>query len=129
MQAEYQLTPGDVYLQKTATTFDVSLWGYFLPLRVGATVVIATPDGHRDPAYLAQTIRERAVTVTDFVPSMLAVFAGAVQADDVASLRHVLVIGEALAAATIAELRRVVTARFTTCTARPRRRCRSPSPT
>ena len=27
-----------LYLQKTATTFDVSLWGFFLPLAVGGAV-------------------------------------------------------------------------------------------
>src|SRR5690606_4517451 len=75
MLAEYPLGPGDVYLQKTATTFDVSLWGYFMPLRTGAKLVVATHDGHRDPAYIAETIAAQSVTVTDFVPSMLTVFA------------------------------------------------------
>ncbi|NMM92293.1 non-ribosomal peptide synthetase, partial [Rhodococcus sp. SRB_17] len=103
MQAEYVLDSSDVYLQKTATTFDVSLWGFFLPLRAGAQLVVATPDGHRDPAYVASTIRERGVTVTDFVPSMLTVFAGAVERGDLVSLRNVFVIGEALPAETIAD--------------------------
>ncbi|MBH0123288.1 AMP-binding protein, partial [Rhodococcus sp. CX] len=31
MQGQYRFTEADVYLQKTATTFDVSLWGFFLP--------------------------------------------------------------------------------------------------
>ncbi|MEE2034599.1 non-ribosomal peptide synthetase, partial [Rhodococcus chondri] len=100
MQGEYRFTESDVYLQKTATTFDVSLWGFFLPLRVGATLVVATPDGHRDPHYLAERLRSAGVTVTDFVPSMLSVFVSAVTADDVAGLRDVFVIGEALPAAT-----------------------------
>ncbi|MGW4283509.1 non-ribosomal peptide synthase/polyketide synthase, partial [Nocardia sp. NPDC004750] len=105
MQSRYGLTAEDVYLQKTATTFDVSLWGYFLPLRVGATLVLAAPDGHRDPAYLTGVITERQVTVTDFVPSMLSVFAGHVAAAGrgaaLASLRTVFVIGEALPAGTV----------------------------
>ncbi|MGK8467312.1 AMP-binding protein [Nocardia cyriacigeorgica] len=53
----------------------MSLWGYFMPLRAGARLVVATPDGHRDPAYVAETIAAQQVTVTDFVPSMLTVFA------------------------------------------------------
>nr|WP_309138616.1 non-ribosomal peptide synthetase [Nocardia cyriacigeorgica] len=105
MQAEYRLAGDDVYLQKTATTFDVSLWGYFLPLRVGATVVLATPDGHRDPGYLAEVIGGYGVTVTDFVPSMLSVFAGHVgtagPTGALRSLRTVFVIGEALPAETV----------------------------
>ncbi|WP_288049514.1 AMP-binding protein, partial [Nocardia sp.] len=43
MLDEYRLRADDVYLQKTATTFDVSLWGYFLPLMVGAKLVVAAP--------------------------------------------------------------------------------------
>ncbi|WP_157120806.1 non-ribosomal peptide synthetase, partial [Nocardia fusca] len=41
MLSEYPLDADDVYLQKTATTFDVSLWGYFLPLAAGAHLVVA----------------------------------------------------------------------------------------
>ncbi|WP_157129568.1 condensation domain-containing protein, partial [Nocardia amamiensis] len=74
MLGEYPMGPGQVYLQKTATTFDVSLWGYFMPLRVGAKLVVADHDGHRDPAYLAAMIAEHGVTVTDFVPTMLSEF-------------------------------------------------------
>ncbi|MCK0438396.1 non-ribosomal peptide synthase/polyketide synthase [Gordonia alkaliphila] len=84
-------------LLKTPVTFDASVWELFAPLMVGATMVVARPDGHRDPAYLAQVIEAAAVTVVQFVPSMLAVFA-----DDHAlgeylgSLRTVLSGGEAL---------------------------------
>ncbi|WP_456239116.1 amino acid adenylation domain-containing protein, partial [Rhodococcus chondri] len=100
MQGEYRLTEDDVYLQKTATTFDVSLWGFFMPLRVGATLVVATPDGHRDADYVTRTIREHAVTITDFVPSMLAVFVSYADPQALVSLRDVFVIGEALPAQT-----------------------------
>nr|WP_054815874.1 non-ribosomal peptide synthetase [Nocardia arizonensis] len=102
MLAEYPLGPDDVYLQKTATTFDVSLWGFFMPLRVGAALVVATPDGHRDPEYVAHTIAARRVTVTDFVPSMLTVFAAHARATALRTLRHVFVIGEALPPETVA---------------------------
>src|SRR5690606_21623164 len=105
MQSQYRLDADDVYLQKTATTFDVSLWGYFLPPRVGATVVLATPDGHRDPAYLTEVMGAYGVTVTNFVPTMLGVFAGHVadsgDAAALGQLRMVFVIGEALPAETV----------------------------
>ncbi|SNT48375.1 non-ribosomal peptide synthetase [Rhodococcoides kyotonense] len=96
MTAYYGLDSDDVYLQKTATTFDVSLWGYFLPLRTGASMVLMAPDGHRDPLLVADVIDREQVTVTDFVPSMLGVFAAHAAADRLTSLRHVFVIGEAL---------------------------------
>ncbi|GAB2541556.1 non-ribosomal peptide synthase/polyketide synthase [Nocardia heshunensis] len=102
MQAEYGVRNQDIYLQKTATTFDVSLWGYFLPLRAGATLVVATPDGHRDPRYIAETIARHGVTLTDFVPSMLAVFAAHAESGELDSLREVFVIGEALPPETVA---------------------------
>ncbi|MEV0048796.1 amino acid adenylation domain-containing protein, partial [Nocardia rhamnosiphila] len=104
MLSQYPLGADDVYLQKTATTFDVSLWGYFLPLAAGAHLVVATPDGHRDPEYLARTIAEQQVTVTDFVPSMLGVFAAHTAAGSIPSLEHVFVIGEALPPETVSAM-------------------------
>ncbi|MFX0576618.1 amino acid adenylation domain-containing protein [Nocardia nepalensis] len=107
MLDEYRLGIDEVYLQKTATTFDVSLWGYFIPLRVGAKLVVATHDGHRDPAYIAETIAAQRVTVTDFVPSMLSVFAAHTAAGAVSTLRTVFVAGEALPPETVLALRAI----------------------
>ncbi|WP_280489329.1 non-ribosomal peptide synthetase, partial [Nocardia carnea] len=101
MLSEYPMGSAEVYLQKTATTFDVSLWGYFLPLAAGAHLVVATPDGHRDPEYLARVIAEQQVTVTDFVPSMLTVFAAHTTPGSIPSLRHIFAIGEALPPETV----------------------------
>ncbi|WP_157762223.1 non-ribosomal peptide synthetase [Nocardia yamanashiensis] len=111
MVAEYGMTPTDVYLQKTATTFDVSLWGYFMPLRVGALLVVATHDGHRDPAYVAETIARQRVTMTDFVPSMLTVFAAHTAPGGLETLREVFVIGEALPPETVAGFAEISAAR------------------
>ncbi|WP_433195706.1 amino acid adenylation domain-containing protein [Nocardia sp. CA-107356] len=111
MLEQYPLGLGDVYLQKTATTFDVSLWGYFMPLRTGAKLVVATHDGHRDPAYVAETIAAQGVTVTDFVPSMLTVFAAHTPADSCPTLRDIFVIGEALPPETVDAVRAMSDAR------------------
>ena len=60
MRAEYDLGAGDAVLLKTPATFDVSVWEYWSVLLTGARLVIASADGHRDPAYLAELIaRER----------------------------------------------------------------------
>ncbi|WP_149830615.1 non-ribosomal peptide synthetase [Streptomyces tailanensis] len=100
MQGAYGLGPDDRVLQKTPSSFDVSVWEFFWPLLEGATVVLARPDGHRDPAYLAALVREWGITTMHFVPSMLEAF---LQSDEVtgdpvwaASLRRVLSSGEAL---------------------------------
>nr|WP_307188867.1 non-ribosomal peptide synthetase [Nocardia anaemiae] len=111
MLAEYPLGVGDVYFQKTATTFDVSLWGYFMPLRAGAKLVVATHDGHRDPAYIAETIAAQGVTVTDFVPSMLTVFAAHTPAGSCPTLRDIFVIGETLPPETVDAVRAISNAR------------------
>src|SRR5574340_1830427 len=52
MADEYGFDSSDVVLHKAPITFDVSVWELFLPLRVGAKLVVARPDGHRDPEYL-----------------------------------------------------------------------------
>ncbi|MDE1671886.1 non-ribosomal peptide synthetase, partial [Nocardia gipuzkoensis] len=110
MLAAYPLDADDVYLQKTATTFDVSLWGYFMPLRVGAKLVVATHDGHRDPVYVAETIAAQGVTVTDFVPSMLTIFAAHTAPGSCPTLRDIFAIGEALPPETVAAVRAVTDA-------------------
>ncbi|OZE92054.1 non-ribosomal peptide synthetase [Rhodococcoides fascians] len=101
-QRLYPLNTRDVVLQKTPFTFDVSVWEFFWPLRVGATLVVAEPGGHTDPEYLAQTVRSTDVTVAHFVPSMLAVFVDVADAQDISSLRYVFASGEELGAATAA---------------------------
>ncbi|MEU4626609.1 non-ribosomal peptide synthase/polyketide synthase [Actinoplanes sp. NPDC023801] len=96
MQHEYGLGPDDVVLQKTPAGFDVSVWEFFWPLITGATLVVARPDGHRDPAYLAELIRDRAVTTVHFVPSMLRAFVAEPAAAGCTGLRRVICSGEAL---------------------------------
>ncbi|MFD7325292.1 amino acid adenylation domain-containing protein [Streptomyces sp. NPDC059875] len=105
MQGEYGLDADDRVLQKTPSSFDVSVWEFFWALVEGATVVLARPDGHRDPAYLAELIRTERITTTHFVPSMLAAFVQVMEAGEggapgapewAASLRRVFCSGEAL---------------------------------
>ncbi|MGW2228796.1 amino acid adenylation domain-containing protein [Streptomyces formicae] len=96
MQERYGLTPGDRVLQKTPASFDVSVWEFFWPLVRGATLVVAEPDGHKDPDYLADAIRAHGVTVAHFVPSMLRAYLQAPKAAEPSSLRRVFCSGEAL---------------------------------
>ncbi|MFC8527844.1 amino acid adenylation domain-containing protein [Nocardia sp. NPDC057227] len=110
--AEYGIGPADGYLQKTAPTFDLSIWGFFVPLAAGARMVLAEEGGQRDAGYIAELIRRHGVTVTDFVPSLLAVFAQHARPAELAGLRDVLVIGEALHPETVAAFRRVSRARL-----------------
>ena len=97
MQETYGLEASDRVLQKTTFSFDVSVWEFFWPLMVGARVVLARPDGHGDPAYLADLIAEQGITTLHFVPSMLQSFLGEPRLmPRCASLRRVIASGEAL---------------------------------
>ncbi|MFI8930440.1 amino acid adenylation domain-containing protein [Streptomyces sp. NPDC053474] len=98
MRAAYDVGAADRILQKTPSSFDVSVWEFFLPLLSGAALVMAEPGAHRDPARIAATIRRHGVTMTHFVPSMLHAFVDEPAAADCASLRHVVCSGEALPA-------------------------------
>ncbi|MEI8254715.1 MAG: amino acid adenylation domain-containing protein, partial [Deltaproteobacteria bacterium] len=96
MQTLFALHTDDVVLQKTPFTFDVSVWELFWTLTTGARLVMARPEGHRDPAYIMDVIAERSVTTLTFVPSMLAVFLAEPLRGSTASVRRVLAAGEAL---------------------------------
>ncbi|WP_433659589.1 amino acid adenylation domain-containing protein [Nocardia sp. CA-128927] len=105
MQATYRLSTEDVVLQKTPATFDVSVWEFFWPLQIGATLVLAHPDGHRDPAYLRAVIAEYRVTTAHFVPSMLEAFLANHDFARRTSLHTVFASGEALPASPAQRLR------------------------
>ncbi|WP_394829367.1 amino acid adenylation domain-containing protein [Pendulispora albinea] len=99
MQQQYGLTPQDRVLQKTPFTFDVSVWEFFWPLMVGARLVLARPDGHRDSRYLLELIGREQITTVHFVPTMLQTFLEEPDHSACAGLARVFCSGEALPAA------------------------------
>lgn len=98
MQNQYRLTAADVVLQKTPFSFDVSVWEFTWFFTVGASLVLAEPEGHKDPLYLTQLIQRRQVTTMHFVPSMLRAMLGTPDWANCQSLRLVFCSGEALPA-------------------------------
>lgn len=101
MQHAYPMGPNDAVLQKTPCGFDVSVWEFFWPLMVGARLVMAPPEAHRDPQALQALIARHRITCLHFVPSMLALFDESLQSAPeavtaCASLRLVFCSGEAL---------------------------------
>lgn len=97
MQQEFALDETDKVLQKTPFSFDVSVWEFFWPLMVGAELVVAKPEGHKDVDYLLNVIEQSQITTLHFVPPMLAMFMfdGRYQTQS-NSLRRVFASGEAL---------------------------------
>ncbi|WP_188893095.1 non-ribosomal peptide synthetase, partial [Paenibacillus radicis (ex Gao et al. 2016)] len=56
MQKAYPLTDGDVLLQKTPVTFDVSVWELFWWAFAGQELRLLPPQGEKDPRTIAETI-------------------------------------------------------------------------
>ncbi|MBU3067876.1 amino acid adenylation domain-containing protein [Nocardia sp. NEAU-G5] len=104
MQHTHGLDGTDVVLRKTALSFDVSAWEVLWPFTVGARVVVDDSGAHRDPAELVRLIAENAVTTVQFTPSTLAAQRRAVAEPFAASVRRVLVAGEAMTPALAAQL-------------------------
>ncbi|OKH92133.1 non-ribosomal peptide synthetase [Streptomyces uncialis] len=108
MQDTYGLRADDRVLQKTPSSFDVSVWELFWPLITGATLVLARPEGHKDARYLAEFIQEQRITTAHFVPSMLQMFLEEPAASGCSSLRLVVCSGEALPVELAASFRRTL---------------------
>ncbi|MCG9700819.1 enterobactin synthase subunit F [Vibrio natriegens] len=96
MHDQYPIDANDRVLQKTPAGFDVSVWEFFWPMIVGSCLVVAKPDGHKDPVYLQEMIQNQKITTMHFVPSMLQIFVQQADAQLCQSLRQVFCSGEAL---------------------------------
>jgi amino acid adenylation domain-containing protein len=99
MQRTYPLQATDVVLHKTPYGFDVSVWELLWAHWTGATLVMAKPDGHKDPTYLQDLMMKHQINVVHFVPSMLSAYTDMLRTmgqQIPMSLRHVFCSGEAL---------------------------------
>ncbi|MFJ2545441.1 non-ribosomal peptide synthase/polyketide synthase [Pseudomonas sp. NPDC087612] len=96
MRDTYAMSPADAVLQKTSSSFDVSVWELLLPLTCGAPVVLAQPGDQRDPERLLALIQAHQVSTLHFVPSMLQAFIETPGLEGCTSLRNLFSGGEAL---------------------------------
>jgi len=101
IQTEFQFRLDDIFFQKTPFSFDASVWEFFAPLLIGASLVIARPGGHQDPDYMIDTINRHQVSVLQLVPSMLTLLLEEDSFASCRSLRHVFCGGEALRTETV----------------------------
>ncbi|MGW6946482.1 amino acid adenylation domain-containing protein [Streptomyces xanthophaeus] len=112
MQSRYPIGAGDVLLQKTPVSFDVSVWELFWWAVEGASLALLEPGGERDPRTLLAAVAAHGVTTVHFVPSMLGPFLDLLEDHpalraDAAGLRYVFCSGEALAPARVEQFHRV----------------------
>jgi surfactin family lipopeptide synthetase A len=97
MQEEFPLTAADRVLQKTAISFDASVWEFYAPLLAGAQLVMARPGGHRTSRYLIEAVIREEITILQLVPSMLQAIVEEPDFAACVSLRRMFCGGEALA--------------------------------
>ncbi|WP_237380067.1 non-ribosomal peptide synthetase [Cupriavidus sp. SW-Y-13] len=97
-QQHQPLDGTDTVLQKTPYSFDISFWEFFWPLTAGATLALAGPGEHRDPARLVALIDLHRVTTIHFVPSMLQAFMAHGATAACQRIRRIVCSGEALPA-------------------------------
>ncbi len=100
LQRRFEFSAGDVILQSTPTTFDVSVWELFGGMEGGATLCLLPPAAEKDPAAIVRAVERDHVSAIHFVPSMLPAFLEYVETRDEAlalsSLRLLFSSGEAL---------------------------------
>ncbi|MGH7057147.1 MAG: amino acid adenylation domain-containing protein, partial [Acetobacteraceae bacterium] len=104
MRRQLAPAPTDRYLALTNLIFDIAGLELYLPLTVGARVVMASSAALRNPPALAQLIRQSGATHVQATPSLWRILL----ANPATQLEHVhaLVGGEALSAALAARLQR-----------------------
>lgn len=100
MQKAYPLNKTDTLIQKTPTTFDVSVWELFWWSFNGARLVLLPKGGEKEPETIIQYISDYNVTTIHFVPSMFVAFFEMLKTrqsfDKLKSLRRIFLSGEAL---------------------------------
>lgn len=98
--ARRMVYPGEpIFLMVSPLAFDSSVAGIWGTLTAGGTIVVASRDEMRDPAALIDLIADEGVTHLLCVPSLYRYLVGEAmtrKAGDIASLRCVIVAGEAL---------------------------------
>eukprot|EP00933_Yihiella_yeosuensis_P061381 TRINITY_DN6418_c0_g1_i1.p1 TRINITY_DN6418_c0_g1~~TRINITY_DN6418_c0_g1_i1.p1 ORF type:complete len:1121 (-),score=185.42 TRINITY_DN6418_c0_g1_i1:154-3516(-) len=65
------LTKDSIVLLRSPAVWSTFEWEAFPAIMIGATLVVAEPQGHKDPLYLAQTLEEESVNAIAITPKSL----------------------------------------------------------
>jgi len=95
---EHGVSEDSVLFLKSPYFWAVIEWELFPALMRGGRLVIAAPEGHKSPEYMAAVIKEEKVGVLMMTPSVLDVLIDVheAQGKPLQSLRHVTTVGEPL---------------------------------
>ncbi len=100
MQKNTPINQGDVVLQKTTFSFDVSVWELLWWGMQGAVVCLLENEGEKNPLSIVEAIYNNKVTILHFVPSMFSAFLSYLdtcsEAYKLNSLKYIITSGEAL---------------------------------
>lgn len=69
MQSEPGISSSDVLLAVTTISFDIAALELFLPLTVGAQIVLASRSTAKTPQLLAKTLNEKPITIMQAAPT------------------------------------------------------------
>jgi natural product biosynthesis luciferase-like monooxygenase protein/amino acid adenylation domain-containing protein len=96
MRREFPLSASDRVLQKTAFSFDASVWEFYAPLLSGGALVMAQPGGQADAEYLVNAVQQNGITVLQLVPTQLRMMLERQELDRCTSLKRLYCGGEVL---------------------------------
>ncbi|MEL6557230.1 MAG: amino acid adenylation domain-containing protein [Bacteroidota bacterium] len=105
MESTFGWKSDEVFIQKTAVTFDASVWEFYLPLMMGNQLVLSENGDQTDPDVLVSEIQQHRVSVLQGTPTLLEYLnkQGAYEKCD--SLRWLFSGGEALKVSTASALK------------------------
>lgn len=100
MQKNSPICKGDVILQKTTYSFDVSVWELFWWAIQGASLCLLEKGAEKNPQALFEAIQQNHITVVHFVPSAMHAFLSYLEVESrnlsLSALKYVITSGEAL---------------------------------
>jgi len=96
LQRTMHLSKHDKLLQSINFSFDPSVYEFFWPITVGATLVVPKTGITKNPCALIECIEQHNITCMTFVPSLLRLFLMKLQKNQCSSLKHIICGGEIL---------------------------------
>lgn len=92
----FQFSPEDVVLQRTAFSFDASVWEVWTTLSVGSRLVLIPNDHAKDPRLIIDAIQHQQVSIVQVVPSLLQALLNSPSSAQLLNCRHLFCGGEPL---------------------------------